>query len=102
MDYHSAPALSEETLAAMLAAENAMADLRRQMSVSLATPAPSKPRYTSKMAKNVQMGEIAVLPNFGEVEVGGWSRNGDHVRLGDGGQRNETFHAEQRVRVRRE
>lgn len=72
----------------------------RDSFLKMGESAPSrKPRTVSKMAKNVQMGDLVELPSFGTVTVGAWCMNGEMVCLGDGGHRNETVPATQRLRV---
>jgi len=59
-------------------------------------------RHVAKMAKNIQHGDHVELPYFGWVQIGAWCSYGDTVHLGDGGQKNLTVPATDRLRIRRE
>lgn len=82
------------------AVELAFATLQQAVDSAKVPPAP-KTRATSRMAKNIRCGDVVDLPYFGTVEIAAWSRNGEHVLLGDGGNKNVTVGAEQRLRVYR-
>jgi len=58
-------------------------------------------RNVSKKAKNIQHGDVVDLPYYGLTEINAWCRMGDSVMLGDGGQRNVTVGAEERLHIRR-
>ena len=63
-------------------------------------PAPvQKPRVVSKMARNVQHGEVVDIPEIGIGEVVGWGLIGDQVTILLPGNRLASFEATQRVRV---
>lgn len=62
-------------------------------------PEEKKPRVVSKMARNIQHGEVVDIPEIGSGEVVGWGLIGDQVTILLPGNRLASFEATQRVRV---
>lgn len=79
----------------------AIETLQAVVAMDLPEPRANKKRVVSKMAKNIQSGDLVDFPAFGQHEVNGWSRS-DGIVTVTAGRHLTTFPENERVRVIRE